>query len=107
MLLAAGAYVSTNLSFYILITYIVSYGTSVAGLSLPRGTMLAAVLHRQRRGHPHFVFGRQPVRPLWTAPGFHDRRSADGRLEFHSISADRDALVRMDHDGGTDRGVLQ
>jgi len=44
MLLAAGAYVSTNLSFYILITYIVSYGTSVAGLSLPRGTMLAAVL---------------------------------------------------------------
>jgi MFS family permease len=44
MLLAAGAYVSTNLSFYILITYVVSYGTSVAGLHLPRGTMLAAVL---------------------------------------------------------------
>src|ERR1700731_2843614 len=44
MLLAAGAYVSTNLSFYILITYIVSYGTSVAGLHLPRSTMLAAVL---------------------------------------------------------------
>jgi MFS family permease len=44
MLLAAGAYVSTNLSFYILITYIVSYGTSVAGLNLPRSTMLAAVL---------------------------------------------------------------
>jgi MFS family permease len=44
MLLAAGAYVSTNLSFYILITYVVSYGTSVAGLHLPRSTMLAAVL---------------------------------------------------------------
>jgi MFS family permease len=44
MLLAAGAYVSTNLSFYILITYVVSYGTSIAGLHLPRGTMLAAVL---------------------------------------------------------------
>jgi hypothetical protein len=44
MLLAAGAYMSTNLSFYILITYVVSYGTSVAGLHLPRGTMLAAVL---------------------------------------------------------------
>lgn len=44
LLLAAGAYVSTNLSFYILITYIVSYGTSVAGLNLPRSTMLAAVL---------------------------------------------------------------
>jgi MFS family permease len=44
MVLAAGAYISTNLSFYILITYVVSYGTSVAGLHLPRGTMLAAVL---------------------------------------------------------------
>jgi MFS family permease len=44
MLVAAGAYVSTNLSFYILITYVVSYGTSVAGLHLPRGTMLGAVL---------------------------------------------------------------
>jgi len=44
MLLAAGAYVSTNLSFYILITYVVSYGTSIAGLHLPRSTVLAAVL---------------------------------------------------------------
>jgi MFS family permease len=44
MLVAAGAYVSTNLSFYILITYVVSYGTSVAGLHLPRATMLGAVL---------------------------------------------------------------
>jgi MFS family permease len=44
MLWAAGAYLSTNLSFYILITYVVSYGTSVAGLRLPRSTMLAAVL---------------------------------------------------------------
>ncbi len=44
ILLAAGAYISTNLSFYILITYIVSYGTSTAGLHLPRGTMLSAVL---------------------------------------------------------------
>jgi MFS family permease len=44
ILLAAGAYVSTNLSFYILITYVVSYGTSTAGLHLPRGAMLSAVL---------------------------------------------------------------
>jgi MFS family permease len=44
ILLAAGAYISTNLSFYILITYVVSYGTSTAGLHLPRGTMLSAVL---------------------------------------------------------------
>jgi MFS family permease len=44
MLLAAGAFLSTNISFYILITYVVSYGTSVAGLHLPRSAMLAAVL---------------------------------------------------------------
>jgi len=44
LLVAAGAYVSTNLTFYILITYVVAYGTSVAGLQLSRGTMLAAVL---------------------------------------------------------------
>ncbi len=44
ILLAAGAYMSTNLSFYILITYIVSYGTSATGLHLPRATMLSAVL---------------------------------------------------------------
>src|SRR3984893_5672304 len=44
ILLAAGAYISTNLFFYILITYVVSYGTSSAGLHLTRGTMLSAVL---------------------------------------------------------------
>jgi MFS family permease len=44
ILLAAGAYISTNLSFYIFITYVVSYGTSSAGLHLARGTMLSAVL---------------------------------------------------------------
>ena len=44
ILLAAGAYISTNLSFYIFITYIVSYGTSTTGLHLPRGTLLSAVL---------------------------------------------------------------
>jgi MFS family permease len=44
ILLAAGAYMSTNLSFYILITYIVSYGTGSVGLHLSRGTMLSAVL---------------------------------------------------------------
>jgi len=44
ILLAAGAYISTNLTFYLLITYSVAYGTSAAGLHLPRATMLAAVL---------------------------------------------------------------
>ena len=44
ILLAAGAYLSSNLTFYILITYVVAYGTSAAGLHLPRSTLLTAVL---------------------------------------------------------------
>lgn len=44
ILLAAGAYVSANLTFYILITYVVAYGTSASGLHLSRGTLLSAVL---------------------------------------------------------------
>jgi MFS family permease len=44
ILVAAGAFLSTNLTFYILITYAVAYGTSVAGLHLTRSTMLTAVL---------------------------------------------------------------
>lgn len=47
ILLAAGAFVSGILAFYILITYVVAYGTSAAGLQLPRSTMLAAVLMAQ------------------------------------------------------------
>jgi len=44
ILLAAGAYLSSTLGFYILITYVVAYGTSAAGLGLPRTAMLIAVL---------------------------------------------------------------
>jgi MFS family permease len=59
ILLAAGAYVSTNLSFYVLITYVVAYGTSAAGLHLPRSTLLAAVLIANAAGAPAlFLAGR-------------------------------------------------
>jgi MFS family permease len=44
ILLAAGAYISTTLAFYILVTYVVAYGTSATGLHLARSTMLTAVL---------------------------------------------------------------
>jgi MFS family permease len=44
ILLAAGAFVSSNLAFYILVTYVVAYGTSAAGPHLARSTMLTAVL---------------------------------------------------------------
>jgi MFS family permease len=44
ILLAAGAFIGTNTVFYILITFVVAYGSSPAGLNLPRTMMLSAVL---------------------------------------------------------------
>ena len=44
ILLAATACVWEFFGFYILITYVVAYGTSTAGLQVPRGSMLAAVV---------------------------------------------------------------
>lgn len=43
ILIAAGAYISTNLTFYILLTYVVAYATG-APHHVPRGTMLACEL---------------------------------------------------------------
>lgn len=42
--LAAGAFLSIQVTFYILIAFVVAYGSNQAGLGLPRNTMLAAVL---------------------------------------------------------------
>jgi MFS family permease len=45
--LAAGAFLSIQVTFYILVAFVVAYGSSEAGLGLPRNTMLAAVLIAQ------------------------------------------------------------
>jgi metabolite-proton symporter len=42
--LAAGAFICIQVTFYILIAFVVAYGTSETGLNLPRSTMLSAVL---------------------------------------------------------------
>jgi metabolite-proton symporter len=42
--LAAGAFLSVQIAFYILITFVIAYGTRADGLALPRTTMLMAVL---------------------------------------------------------------
>lgn len=44
IMLAAGALMAIQVSFYIFTTFLIAYGTNPAGLALPRGTMLAAVL---------------------------------------------------------------
>jgi MFS family permease len=44
ILLAAGAFLAVQVSFYISITFVVAYGSSADGLGLPKTTMLTAVL---------------------------------------------------------------
>jgi metabolite-proton symporter len=44
IVLGAGAFLSVQVTFYILIAFVVAYGASTAGLNLSRNTMLAAVL---------------------------------------------------------------
>jgi MFS family permease len=56
ILLAAGANVGGMLAFYILITYVIAYGASAAGLQLPRSTMLAALLIAQVAFLPCTIF---------------------------------------------------
>jgi MFS family permease len=56
ILLAAGANVGGMLAFYILITYVIAYGASAAGLQLPRSTMLSALLIAQVAFLPCTIF---------------------------------------------------
>jgi MFS family permease len=56
ILLAAGANIGGMLAFYILITYVIAYGSSAAGLHLPRSTMLAALLVAQAVFLPSTIF---------------------------------------------------
>jgi MFS family permease len=44
IVLAAGAFVAMNVSFYVLVTFSLAYGTSASGLHLPSSLMLSAVL---------------------------------------------------------------
>jgi MFS family permease len=44
IVLAAGAFMAVQATFYILVAFVVAFGTNPAGLALPRTTMLSAVL---------------------------------------------------------------
>jgi MFS family permease len=44
ILLAAGAFLAVQVTFYILIAFVVAYGTNPSGLGLPREMLLSAVL---------------------------------------------------------------
>jgi len=44
ILLAAGAFLSVQVTFYILVAFVIAYGTNVDGLALPREMLLSAVL---------------------------------------------------------------
>jgi len=58
ILLAAGAFVGTNIVFYIMITFVIAYGSSAGGLNLPRTMLLSAVLISALFSIPaHILFG--------------------------------------------------
>ncbi|HTO58182.1 MAG TPA: MFS transporter [Pseudomonadales bacterium] len=42
--LAAGAFIAVQVTYYLLITWVIAYGTNPAGLDLPRSTMLTGVM---------------------------------------------------------------
>jgi metabolite-proton symporter len=44
ILLAAGAFIATQVTFYILVAFVIAYGANRTGLSIPRDTMLGAVM---------------------------------------------------------------
>ncbi len=44
ILLAAGAFLAVQVTFYILVAFLLAYGTNEAGLALPRSVLLIAVL---------------------------------------------------------------
>jgi MFS family permease len=44
IVLAAGAFIATQVTFYILVAFVIAYGASRPGLHIPRDTMLSAVL---------------------------------------------------------------
>ncbi|WP_033293991.1 MFS transporter [Amycolatopsis jejuensis] len=44
ILLAAGAYLAINLTYYLFVTFVVSYATNRSHLGLPQGTVLSALL---------------------------------------------------------------
>jgi MFS family permease len=68
ILKAGGTFIASNLTFYILITYVLAWGTSGAGLQLGRTAMLSAVLLATPASATMFWagslsdrFGRRPV----------------------------------------------
>jgi MFS family permease len=56
ILLAAGAYLAVQVSFYISITFVVAYGSSAQGLALPKTTMLTCVLIASAVTAPSLLF---------------------------------------------------
>jgi MFS family permease len=59
IMLGAGMFLSTTLTFYVLLTFVLAYGTSTRGLQLPYSTMLSAVLAATVANLPAtFLIGR-------------------------------------------------
>lgn len=77
IVLGAGAFLAVQVTFYILIAFVVAYGANPAGLGLPRNTMLGAVLVGS-------VF-QIPV--LFLASAYSDRRGRRGVYMLGAVLA--------------------
>jgi len=66
--LAAGAFLAVQVTFYILISFVIAYGTNPDGLNLPRSTMLLAVL----------VSSAFQLPALFLASAYSDKRGRKG-----------------------------
>ena len=66
--LAAGAFLAVQVTFYILISFVIAYGTNPEGLNLPRSTMLLAVL----------VSSAFQLPALFLASAYSDKRGRKG-----------------------------
>jgi|APSaa5957512535_1039671.scaffolds.fasta_scaffold41210_2 MFS family permease len=68
IVLAAGAFLAVQVTFYILIAFVVAYGSNPAGLGLPREIMLTAVL----------IASLTQIPVLFLASAYSDRRGRKG-----------------------------
>ena len=94
--LAAGAFLAVQVPFYILIAFVIAYGTGAAGPAVSRNTMLAAVLVGAVAMIPALLlaaawsdrYGRRGV--------YMARRCTARRLELRDLPVDRHRLVPVD-----------
>ena len=92
--LAAGAFLAVQVTFYILISFVIAYGTNPEGLNLPRSTMLLAVLVSSAFQLPALFLADLPLAVRRSALRRHDVW-ASGCLSGGAVQHPRALLGRL------------